>query len=69
MKTNTSRGAIGLVLEQEEYRKLQLITFYSRQLTQAERNYDTHDREILAIMEGFKYWRHYLQGAKEEVTV
>ena len=35
----------------------------------AEQNYDIHDKELLAIMDAFKVWRHYLQGAKHEVLV
>ena len=30
----------------------------------AEGNYETHDAELLAIVEGFKTWRHYLEGAQ-----
>ncbi len=29
----------------------------------AERNYETHDAELLAIVEAFKIWRHYFEGA------
>lgn len=33
----------------------------------AERNYETHDTELLAIVEGFKTWRHYLDGAAHTI--
>ena len=32
------------------------VAFYSRTLTGAELNYDTHDKELLAIFEAFKAW-------------
>lgn len=28
--------------------------------------YETHDGELLAIVEVFKTWRHYLEGCKHE---
>ena len=38
------------------------IDFYSRKLIQAEYNYDTHDKELLAIVKSLEHWRHYLDG-------
>ncbi len=35
----------------------------------AETRYKTHDGELLAIVEAFKTWRHYLEGCKHEVLV
>jgi hypothetical protein len=34
-----------------------------------ERRYNTHNQEALAIMEGFKKWRHYLKEAKHEIII
>ena len=31
--------------------------------------YETHDGELLAIVEAFKTWKHYLEGCKHEVLV
>ena len=31
--------------------------------------YKTHDSELLAIVEAFKIWRHYLESCKHEVLV
>ncbi|KAI7299779.1 hypothetical protein KC315_g17470, partial [Hortaea werneckii] len=45
------------------------IAFWSRKLNPAERNYETHDGELLAIVEGFKQFRHYLEGAAHAVQV
>lgn len=45
------------------------IAFHSRKFTAVESRYDTHDKELLAIHTAFKQWRHYLQGAPEEIKV
>ena len=31
--------------------------------------YETHNAKLLAIVEAFKTWRHYLKGCKHEVLV
>jgi RNase H-like domain found in reverse transcriptase len=36
-------------------------TYLSRSLTKKQRNYDTGDRELLAIVQALKEWRHYIQ--------
>lgn len=38
-------------------------------MTEAERNYDVHDRELLAIMKTFESWRHYLAGSPHKIDV
>jgi hypothetical protein len=45
------------------------VAFYSRTLTPPELNYDTHDKELLAIHEAFWTWQHYLEGLSEPVDV
>lgn len=55
MKIDASGDAHGLVLEQSDNTgRLRPVAFYSRKFTSAEQNYDTHDRELLAIVEGFR---------------
>ena len=34
-----------------------------------ETRYETHNGELLAIVEAFKTWRHYLESCKHEVLV
>src|SRR3984885_15781244 len=43
------------------------IAFHSRSFNPVELNYDTHDKELLAIFEAFKHWRHYLEGSATPV--
>ena len=49
--------------------ELCLVAFYSRTLTAPELNYDMHDKELLAIFEAFKSWRHYLEGSASPIDV
>ncbi len=43
--------------------------FFFRKMISAETWYETHDGELLAIVEAFKTWKHYLEGCKHEVLV
>src|SRR6202040_4210827 len=45
------------------------VAFHSRTLTCPELNYDTHDKELLAIFEAFQKWQHYLEGSGSPVDV
>ena len=45
------------------------IAFHSRTLHVAKLNYDTHDKELLAIFEAFTVWRHYLEGSATPIDV
>jgi RNase H-like domain found in reverse transcriptase len=38
-------------------------------LTKEQRNYDTGDRELLAIVQALKEWRHYIQGSGHTTIV
>ncbi|KAI3650144.1 hypothetical protein MP228_005001, partial [Amoeboaphelidium protococcarum] len=70
VETDSSDYAIAGVLSQyDEKNELRPVAFYSRQMIPAERNYEIYDKELLAIHECFKEWRHFLQGADHQVTV
>ena len=45
------------------------IAFHSRSLHDAERNYDTHDKELLAVFDCYKAWRHYLEGSGHPIDM
>ena len=40
------------------------VAFLSKSLNEVERNYDIHDKEMLAIIRALEEWRHYLEGTK-----
>ena len=62
--TDASDIAIGAVLSQSNERKDQPIAFESRKLSPAEKNYPTHEKELLAVIHAIKIWRSYLVGQK-----
>ena len=39
------------------------VAFLSKSLNETERNYEIHDKEILAIIQGLENWRYLLEGA------
>jgi len=39
-------------------------SFFSKSLNKIEKNYEIHDKEILAIIKGLEVWRHLLEGAQ-----
>ena len=70
IETDASDKAIGAILCQpDDEGHWHPIAFLSRKLIPAECNYEVHDKELLAIVESFKHWRHYLEGAVHEVLV
>lgn len=70
LETDASDYAIAAVLSQANSEgHWHPIAFYSRKLIPAEVNYDTHDKELLAIVESIKHWRHYLEGAEHAFEV
>jgi len=69
VETDASDFALGCVLSQYQGRRFHPVAFHSRKLNSAERNYEIHDKELLAIMEAFKEWKRYLWGEEEPVTV
>jgi len=52
-----------------EDNEVHLVAFHFRTFTVAELNYDTYDKELLAIFEAFKIWRHYLEGPAYPIDV
>jgi hypothetical protein len=60
--TGASNDAIGALLSQVPIRKDVSIAFVSRNLNNAERNYPTLEKELLAIVWGCKNFKQYLYG-------
>lgn len=60
--TDASSYAVGAVLSQGEIGKDLPIAYCSRLLNNAERNYSTVERELLAIVYAVHYFRPYLYG-------
>lgn len=68
-------GAAGIMLQPDQEgsepasRHFHPVAFWSRKLTDVERRYETYDKELLAIVECFKHWRHYLEGSRYPTEV
>jgi transposase InsO family protein len=73
VETDASGYAIAGVLSQPgedpAQRHWHPVAYWSRKMAPAERNYAAGDAEMLAIVEAFKQWRHYLEGAAQAITV
>ena len=62
--------AIGEVLSMEcEDRLWRLVAFLLKSLNETERNYEIHDKEMLAIVRGLEAWRHLLEGAQSKFEI
>ena len=66
IKMDASSYAIGGVLSQltlDELGWWHPVAFFFCKMIPAETRYETHDRKLLAIVEAFKTWKHYLEGS------
>ena len=62
--TDASDYAVGAVLGQKKNKKLHVIYYASRTLDEAQRNYATTEKELLAIVFAFEKFKSYLVGSK-----
>lgn len=60
--TDASDKAIGAVLQQLKDGAWQPLAFFSRKLSPPQVKYSPYDRELLAIYEAIKYFRHMLEA-------
>jgi len=63
----TSEAVLSQQLPREE--KWHPVAFYSKSLSPVERNYEIHDKEMLAIIRALEEWRHFLEGAQHPVEI
>ncbi|KAF8755093.1 hypothetical protein RHS01_05367 [Rhizoctonia solani] len=70
LETDASGAALGSILSQwQGDGRLHPLGFLSESFKGAEQNYNTHDKELLAIIWSFEYWRIFLEGTLHPVTV
>ena len=70
LEVDTSQFATGAILSQKDKRgRLRPVESVSHSFTLAERNYDIHDRELLAIIHGLRAWHHILLSSPHIVTI
>ena len=59
-------GVLSMKCEDERWRP---VAYISKSLNEAERNYEIHDKEMLAIIRYLEAWRHFLEGAKGQFEI
>ena len=70
IETNVSGFAIGAVLSQRDTEgHLHPVAFHSQKFQPVEINYEIDDKELLAIVDAFKHWRCYCEGATHQIQV
>jgi len=70
VETDASDYALAAILSiVNEDNEVHPVAFHSHTFTAAELNYDTYDKELLAIFEAFKIWWHYLEGPAYPIDV
>ena len=63
IKADTSGYATGGVLAQlQNDGKWHPVAFHSESMSEAERNYEIYNKEMLAIIRALEAWHHYLEG-------
>lgn len=69
VETDASGYAIRGILSQLHTGVWHPVAYYSRKQIPAETRYDTHEKELLAIVESFKHWRHYCEDSRHKIEV
>ena len=70
MEVDASDYVMGGVLSMECRDRLwRPVAFLSKSLNETERNYEIHDKEMLAIIRGLEAWRHLLKGAQYKFEI
>ena len=57
------------IFSKSEIDQWYLVVFFFQIMISVETWYKTYDQELLAIVEAFKTWRHYLESCKYKVFV
>src|SRR5258708_36691317 len=66
MSDHTIAGILSVTTQDNE---IHPGAFFSHSLQGAEKNYNTHDKELLAVFEAFKNWWHFLKGSAEVIDM
>ncbi|KAJ1039716.1 hypothetical protein NDA10_004952 [Ustilago hordei] len=69
VETDASDFAIAGVLKQEHEGRWHPVAFYSRKMSSAEKNYEIHDKELLAVVACLTQWRHMLAGLPNQLVI
>ena len=68
VEADASDFAMGGMLSMKyEDKRWRLVAYISKSLNEAERNYEIHDKEMLAIIWCLEAWRHFLERSQGSV--
>jgi hypothetical protein len=56
-------GVLSMKCKDELWRP---VAYISKSLNETERNYEIHDKEMLAVIRCLEAWRHFLEGAQHK---
>ena len=62
----TMGGVLSMKCEDEKWRP---VAYIFKSLNKTERNYEIHDKEMLAIIWCLEVWRYFLEGAKNQFKI
>lgn len=62
IQVDASNFAVGAALNQINNGQLEPLGFYSKQMTETQKRYSTYDRELLAIYQSIKHFKHLIEG-------
>lgn len=65
--SDASDFAMGAVLEQANADTWEPLAFFSRKFSPAQTKYSAYDRELTAIVEAVKYFRHFVEGSNFKI--
>ena len=71
IEADSSDFATGAVLSQQspDDDKWHPVAFYSKSLNDVQRNYEIHDKEMLAVVRALEEWRHFLEDAQHSFEI
>ena len=70
VESDASDYATGAVLSMKcDDDKWHPCAYLSKGMTDVERNYNVHDKEMLGIMRALEAWWHYLEGCKHRFEI
>ena len=70
LETNASDRVIEACISQlDDKKRLYLIAFHNKKITDAKLNYEIHDKKLLTIVDFFKQWRMYLKESRHQIQV
>jgi len=71
IEADSSDFATGAVLSQvcPTNGKWHPVAFFSKSLSPVERNYEIHNKEMLAIIRALQEWRHFVEGAEHQFKI